>query len=360
MSAPNIAIVGATGLVGELLLRLLEQRNFPVGELRLLASTRSAGSSIRFRGQAIQVQEATPYSFVGIDLVFFAATGALSKSLAPAAVAAGATVIDKSNSWRMADRVPLIVPELNGHLITRQPGILACPNCSTIGFVIALQPLHQLAGLQSVVVTTLQAASGAGREGVAELRAQQARLVDAAGGMGAAGTVHTAGAVGSIGAGESAAGPTPAQIFPRPLAGNVLPQCDDFLANGFTGEEMKLLHESRKIMNLPDLVVSATCVRVPVETGHCASILAQTERDFELAALAQAYADHPGVQLVGSDEHPDYPIPDDVAQSDQVFIGRLHRDLHHPRRVWIWQAANNLRKGAATNAVQIAEAWLHS
>jgi aspartate-semialdehyde dehydrogenase len=345
MSAPNIAIVGATGLVGELLLELLEQRNFPVGELRLLASERSAGCSIEFRGNLVEVQVATPSSFTGIDLVFFAATGALSKTLAPAAVKAGATVIDKSNSWRMADGVPLIVPEINGQLIRRQPGILACPNCSTIGFVMALLPLHQLAGLKSVVVTTLQAASGAGREGVAELRAPVTGAV---------------GATGATGAVELNPGSATAQIFPRRLADNVIPQCDDFIANGFTGEEMKLLHESRKILNLPGLEIHATCVRVPVETGHCASILAQTERDFELADLRRAYQDQPGLQLMGSEEKPDYPIPDDVASSDQVIIGRLRQDLHDPRRVWMWQAANNLRKGAATNAVQIAEAWLQS
>ena len=333
MQAPVVAVVGATGLVGEILLRILEDRAFPVSELRPMASARSAGSKVAFRGQEWQVLEARPDALAGVDLVFFAATGALSRELAPAAVEAGATVIDKSSTWRLRDGVPLIVPEINADQIPTEPSILACPNCSTIGVVQALAPLHRAATLKSVVITTLQAASGAGRDGVEELRAQHAALL----------------------AGEQ---PALAQVFGAQLADNVIPHCDALEADGYTREESKLLHESRKILGLPALPLKATCVRVPVEVGHSASMLVETERALEIEEARAALAAQPGVRVVDDTAAERSPPPREAAGTDEVLVGRIRKDRHDPRRLWVWQVADNVRKGAATNAVQTAEAWL--
>ena len=243
----SVAIVGATGAVGEVLLRVLEERRFPVRELRPLASARSTGASVRFAGRSVEVQEARPEAFDGVDFVFFAATGSLSKELAPEAVRRGAIVIDKSSTWRMDDTVPLVVPEVNADALVAHKGLVACPNCTTIGFVMALEPLRRAAGLRRVVVTTMQAVSGAGRPGLDELEAQ----------------------VAAIGRGQ-----TPrAATFAAPIAYNVIPLCETFLDNAYSTEEVKLLHETRKIMALPDLDVTMTCVRVPVPVGHSASVL---------------------------------------------------------------------------------------
>jgi aspartate-semialdehyde dehydrogenase len=333
MQAPVIAVVGATGLVGEILLRVLEERDFPVADLRPMASARSAGSSVEFRGKEWQVLEAAKTAFEGVDLVFFAATGALSRELAPAAVAAGATVIDKSSTWRMTDGVPLVVPEINAASIPSTPAILACPNCSTIGVVQALAPIHRAAGLRRVVITTMQAASGAGRDGVEELRDQVAALA----------------------AGQDA---PPAKVFGAQLAGNVVPHCDAFESDGYTLEESKLLHETRKILDLPQLPVTATCVRVPVEVGHSASILVETERALGVEEARTALAAQPGVRVVDNPVAARYPTPLEVTATDDILVGRIRVDRDDPHRLWLWQVVDNLRKGAATNAVQTAEAWL--
>ena len=333
MQAPVVAVVGATGLVGEVLLRIFEERDFPMRELRPMASARSAGSSVAFRGQEWEVCEARADAFAGVDLVFFAATGALSRELAPAAVAAGATVIDKSSTWRLSDGVPLIVPEINADQIPTTPSILACPNCSTIGVVQALAPIHAAAGLKQVIITTMQAASGAGRDGIEELRQQRE----------------------AVAAGEE---PGLAQVFGAQLADNVVPHCDAFEADGYTREESKLLHEARKILGLPELPVTATCVRVPVEVGHSASILVETERPLEVEEARSALAAHPGVRVVDAPVAARYPTPQEVAGTDEVLVGRIRKDRADPHRLWLWQVADNVRKGAATNAVQTAEAWL--
>ncbi|TAH36361.1 MAG: aspartate-semialdehyde dehydrogenase [Planctomycetota bacterium] len=321
VSAQTVAVVGATGLVGGTLLRVLEERRFPVRELRLLASTRSSGARLRFRGQELDVRNAELAALEGADLVFFAAAAELSRSLAPAAAERGAVVIDKSGAWRMQEGVPLVVPEVNGAALRGHRGLIACPNCTTIGFVMALEPIRRAAGLRSVVVTTLQAVSGAGREGVEELEG------------------HDHG------------------VFPRRIAGNVVPQCESFREDGYTTEEAKLLHETRKILDLPELAVSMTCVRVPVVAGHSAAILVETERPLAPAEAEEALRAFPGVVVLSGNE---YLTPAEIAGRDEVFVGRVRRDPGHPNRLWLWQVADNLRKGAATNAVQIAEALLNT
>ncbi len=327
-----VAVVGATGAVGEVLLGILEERSFPVSELRPLASARSAGSTVRFRGQNVTVAEARPEAFDGADFVFFAATGSLSKDLAPEAARRGAVVIDKSSTWRMDDQVPLVVPEINPHALEKHRGIVSCPNCTTIGFVMALEPIRRAAGLRSVVVTTLQAASGSGRVGTDELDALRAALV------------------------EGLEAPAP-EIFPRPIADNVLPLCENFRDDGYSTEEVKLLHETRKILEQGDLDVTMTCVRVPVPVGHSATVLVETERPLSPEAAREALAAFPGVRVVDDPARNGFPTPADVVGSDEVLVGRVRRDIASDR-LWLWEVSDNLRKGAATNAIQIAEAML--
>lgn len=321
VAAPCVAIVGATGLVGEVLLQVLEERAFPLRELRPMGSARSAGRALRFRGKDWALREPSAEAFAGVDLAFFAAEGALSRALAPAAVAAGAVVVDKSGAWRLDPRVPLVVPEVNAGALAGHQGIVASPNCTTAGFVLALEPLRQAAGLASVVVVTMQSASGAGRAGLEALEGA-----------------------------ENGA-------FPRPLPGNVVPHCETFRGDGYTTEEVKLQDETRKILGLPALPVTMTCVRVPVAVGHAAAILVETERELSAADAEDALAAQPGVVLHRGE---DYPTPREAAGRDEVFVGRVRRDPTHPRRLWLWQVADNLRKGAATNAVQIAEALVRT
>ncbi len=326
-----VAAVGATGAVGEVLLRVLEERRFPVGELRALASERSVGTRLRFRDQELAVEAARPESFEGVDLVFFAATGSLSKKLAPEAARRGAIVIDKSATWRLHEEVPLVIPEVNGAAVEKHSVIIACPNCTTIGFVMALEPLRRAAGLKSVVVTTLQAVSGAGRPGIDELEAQ----LEARG---------------------SAEAPEPV-LFAAPIAQNVVPLCERFLENDYSSEELKLLYETRKIMGLPKIEVSMTCVRVPVPVGHAATMLVETERPLSPEDARQALAAFPGVEVIDDPSTNRFPTPADVEGRDEVLVGRVRRDLASDR-LWLWQVSDNLRKGAATNAVQIAEELL--
>jgi aspartate-semialdehyde dehydrogenase len=327
----NIAVVGATGAVGEVLFRILEQRRFPVAELRPLASARSVGTKLRFSGREVIVEEARPEAFDGIDIVFFAATGALSKELAPQAVARGAVVIDKSSTWRMHDDVPLVVPEINAQALDDHRGIVSCPNCTTIGAVMALEPIRREFGLRSVAVTTLQAVSGSGREGLDELSEQLA-------------------------ARHSPRSPGP-QVFAAPIADNVVPLCGEFLDSGFSSEEMKLVDESRKILGQPDLGIDVTCVRVPVPVGHSASMLVETEAPADPRAARAALDRFPGVRVVDSVAEGRFPTPRDVEGSDEVLVGRVRTSLEG-ERLWMWQVSDNLRKGAATNAVQIAEALM--
>src|SRR5262245_21361743 len=324
----TVAIVGATGAVGEVLLDVLAQRRFPVGALRALASQRSAGTTVRFRGQKVPVELARPEALDGADFVFFAATGSLSKELAPEAARRGAVAIDKSSTWRMDPKVPLVIPEVNADALERHEGIVACPNCTTIGFVMALEPIRRAAGVRSVVVTTLQAVSGAGKPGIDELEQQ----------------------VAASARGERVAPKT----FASPIAYNVVPLCETFRDDGYSTEEVKLLLETRKIMRLPELDVSMTCVRVPVPVGHSATVLIETERLLTPEEARRALAAFPGVRVVDDPARNEFPTPSEVAGHDEVVVGRIRKDLQS-NRLWLWEVSDNLRKGAATNAVQIAE-----
>ena len=327
----NVAIVGATGAVGQELLTLLEQRNFPTANLRPLASARSAGSTIRFKGEQVQVQEATPAAFEGMDLVFFAATGSLSKELAPAAARAGAVVIDKSSTWRMDPNVPLVVPEINPEDLRWHKGIIASPNCTTIGLVMALKPLHDLSPMTRVIVTTMQAVSGTGKEAIDELE-QQTR---------------------AWAAGEQ--GELKHEIYKRQIAFNVLPYAETFIESGYTTEEVKLCYETRKIMGLPELPVTMTCTRVPVFVGHSESVLVEFERKITPAEARAALAKFPGVRVVDDPLNFGFPTAIDVAGTDDTLVGRIREDMTNPKGLWMWVVSDNLRKGAATNAIQIAE-----
>jgi aspartate-semialdehyde dehydrogenase len=323
-----VAVVGATGAVGEVLLEVLAERDFPVGELRALASGRSAGTKVRFKGREVEVREARPEEFDGVDFAFFAATGTLSKELAPEVAKRGGVAIDKSSTWRMDAEVPLVIPEVNPDALEKHRGIVACPNCTTIGFVMALEPLRRAAGLKSVVVTTLQAVSGTGKPGVEELERQL---------------------------GETAGGKDVTKsTYPSQIAHNALPLCESFRDDGYSTEEVKLLHETRKIMGMPDLAVSMTCVRVPVRVGHSATMLVETDRVLSPEQARAALEQFGGVKVVDDPAKNVFPTAVDVEGTDDVLVGRIRKDLGS-ERLWLWQVSDNLRKGAATNAVQIAE-----
>jgi aspartate-semialdehyde dehydrogenase len=325
----TVAVVGATGAVGEVVLALLAERRFPVGELRALASGRSAGTKVRFAGREVEVREAKPEAFEGVDFAFFAATGSLSKELAPEVAKRGGVAIDKSSTWRLDPNVPLVVPEINPDALDKQRGIVACPNCTTIGFVMALEPLRRAAGLRSVVVTTLQAVSGTGKPGVEELERQLEE--------------------------ERAGKPLTTSTYPTAIAHNVLPLCESFREDGYSTEEVKLLFETRKILGLPDSVqVAMTCVRVPVPVGHSATMLVETERAISPEEARRVLAAFPGVVVMDEPAKNVFPTPRDVAGRDEVLVGRIRKDLGS-EKLWLWQVSDNLRKGAATNAIQIAE-----
>jgi aspartate-semialdehyde dehydrogenase len=325
----TVAVVGATGAVGEVVLQLLAERRFPVGELRALASGRSAGSQVRFAGREVEVREARPEAFEGVDFAFFAATGSLSKELAPEVAKRGGVAIDKSSTWRLDPNVPLVVPEINPDALEKHRGIVACPNCTTIGFVMALEPIRRAAGLRSVVVTTLQAVSGTGKPGIEELERQLEQMH-----KGEALTTST---------------------YPAPIANNVLPLCESFREDGYSTEEVKLLFETRKILGLADSVqVAMTCVRVPVPVGHSATMLIETERVLSPEEARRALAAFPGVVVMDDPAKNVFPTPRDAAGQDDVLVGRIRKDLGS-EKLWLWQVSDNLRKGAATNAIQIAE-----
>ncbi|MFZ5813753.1 MAG: aspartate-semialdehyde dehydrogenase [Bacillota bacterium] len=327
----NVAVVGATGAVGQELLALLESRNFPVGTLRPLASARSAGTNITFRGEQVRVEEATPAAFEGMDIVFFAATGSLSKELAPAAAKAGAVVIDKSSTWRMHPEVPLVVPEINPEALRSHKGIIASPNCTTIGLVMALKPLYDLAPITRVVVTTMQAVSGTGKEAIEELENQ----------------IHAWE--------QGQEGELPHEIYKRQIAFNVLPYAESFTENLYTTEEMKLSAETRKIMGVPELPVTMTCTRVPVFVGHSESVLLEFERKVTPAEAREALSRFPGVRVVDDPFQFVFPTAIDAAGTDDTLVGRIREDLTNEKGLWMWVVSDNLRKGAATNAIQIAE-----
>jgi aspartate-semialdehyde dehydrogenase len=327
----NVAVVGATGAVGNEILRVLEERDFPVGELRLLASSRSAGNFLEFRDEQILVQELTGESFAGIDIALFSAGGGRSEEFCPIAAAAGAVCIDNSSAWRMDPDVPLVVPEVNPDEIARyaKKGIIANPNCSTIQLVTALKPLHDFATIRRVVVSTYQAVSGSGQKAIDELRIQSGELLN----------------------GRSA----DCKVYPHQIAFNCLPHIDVFLDNGYTREEMKMVNETRKIMGDGSLKVTATAVRVPVFYGHSESVNIETERKLTVEQARHLISNAPGCQLVDDPANQVYPMPIEAAGQDLTLVGRIREDETVENGLNLWVVADNLRKGAATNAVQIAE-----
>ena len=330
MNHPHVAIVGATGAVGIEMLLCLEQRNFPLSKLKLLASARSAGKKMTFRGQEILVEELTHHSFGGVDIALFSAGGGISLEFGPSAASAGAVVIDNSSAFRMDSEVPLVVPEINPEAVkNRSRGIVANPNCTTIISLMALKPLHDAFGLQSIIASTYQAVSGSGAQGIVELEEQMK----------------------AIHAGE----PVVPKVYPRQIAFNVIPQVDSFTENGYTKEELKMLHEGRKIMNLPDLRVSCTCVRVPVYRSHSVSITAQFERPVTAEAARAAYSGKSGVKVVDDIANQSFPVPLDTTGKDDCLVGRIRKNLVLENALDLWVVGDQVRKGAALNAVQIAE-----
>ncbi len=328
-SKQTIAIVGATGAVGQTTLKLLHERNFAVRELRVMASERSVGKTVRFGEQKLRIEKLTAGSFKGVDFALFSAGAQQSREFAPIAVKAGAIVIDKSSAFRMDPAVPLVVPEINAHRLKDHRGIIACPNCTTIVAVMPLKPLHDVGRLRRVVVTSFQAVSGAGVKGVEELRAQTAAWAR----------------------GEK----LEPRFFQHQIAFNVIPHIDKFVEGGYTVEEMKLVNETRKILELPELAVSPTMVRVPVFTAHSIAINAETELPVSVGRVRQAFASFPGLAVLDDLTHGRCPMPLEAEGKDDCLVGRIREDLKHPNALNFWVVGDQLRKGAALNGIQIAE-----
>ncbi len=328
-SSFTVGIVGATGAVGQELLRLLHERNFPIGTLRLFASARSAGKVMEFAGKKYTLEEARAGVFAEVDVAFFAAGGPVTRSLAPDAVKAGCLVIDKSSAFRLDPEVPLVIPEINPQALRRHKGIIANPNCSTAVTLMALWPLHQRFGLKRYFAATYQSVSGTGADAVRELEDQV--------------QAHTKGQ------------PLPRKVYPYQIAFNVIPQVDTFGANGYTGEETKMMQESRKIMDLPQLKVSASCVRVPVVRAHSVAINAEFERPVSVEQARAAIAEFPGAQLVDDPAKQQYPTPLDFTRKVKCGVGRIRVDTALDNGLALWVSGDNLWKGAALNAIQNAE-----
>lgn len=325
MKKYNIAVVGATGMVGNKFLQVLEERNLPIENLYLFASAKSAGKVLKFKGKDYTVQELTTESFKdsSIDIALFSAGGATSKIYAPIAAACGVTVIDNSSQWRMDASVPLVVPEVNPQDILSNKGIIANPNCSTIQAVVALKPLYDKYGIKRIIYSTYQAVSGAGVAGYKDLE-------------------------------DGVKGSAP-EKFPYPIAGNVLPHIDVFMDNGYTKEEMKMINETHKIFHDDNIRITATTARVPVFHGHSESINIELEKPFELEDVFELYKNTEGIILQDDPSQLLYPMPINAENHDEVFVGRIRRDFSVENGLNIWVVADNIRKGAATNAVQIAE-----
>lgn len=327
----TVAVVGATGVVGRTMIQILNEREFPVGELRLLASGRSAGRTIYVDGQNLEIGEAVPEAFVGVDIALFSAGADVSKGLAPAAVASGATVIDNSSAWRMDPNVPLVVSQVNPDDLEGHPGIVANPNCSTMQLAPVLMALRDTVGLERVIVDTYQSVSGTGADALAELEGQIRAHVH----------------------GE----PKTATIYPHPIAFNALPEIDVFLPNGYTKEEWKVVNENRKILGLPDLRISCTAVRIPVFVSHSEAVHVETREPITPERARQLFAAVPGVIVQDNPSLHEYPLASEAAGRDEIFVGRVRRDVSvdDDRGLAFWVVSDNLRKGAATNAVELAE-----
>ena len=330
----RLAICGATGAVGQQMLRCLEERDFPYASLKLLASSRSAGKEFTVKGRKVTVEALDEDSFKNVDLALFSAGGSISKEWAPVAAASGAVVVDNSSAWRMDDQVPLVVPEVNPEDIAlyKNKGIIANPNCSTIQMVVVLKPLSKIAPIKRVVVSTYQAVSGTGQKAIVELEEQLKAIYE---------------------------GRQPeARVYPFQIALNVLPHIDVFEDNGYTKEEMKMFNETRKIMHEPDIMVSATCVRVPVVYAHSESINIAFAGPISPEQARQALTKASGVNVVDDPANRQYPLPLMAAGQDLTLVGRIRKDISQENGLDLWVVADNIRKGAATNTVQIAEIWV--
>ncbi len=326
----RVAVAGATGAVGGTMLEILAERDFPIDHLRLLASERSRGKRLRFRGEEFEVEVLSEDSFAGIDFALFSAGSARSREFAPAAVASGAIVVDNSSAFRMDPDVPLVVPEVNAHALRNHRGLIANPNCSTIPVVVVLKPLHDRFRIRRVVVSTYQSVSGTGTKAIQELRDQSWAVLE---------------------------GKRPVcEIYPHQIAFNCLPHIESFNPDGYTTEEMKLQNETRKIIEDDEIRVSPTCVRVPVIVGHSASVNAEFERKVSAAEAREILATAPGVEVLDDPERSVYPMAVDAEGKDATFVGRIRGDISCEMALNLWIVSDNLRKGAALNAVQICEA----
>jgi aspartate-semialdehyde dehydrogenase len=330
----TVAVVGATGVVGRTMIQILNEREFPVDELRLLASGRSAGRSVMVDGRTLEIGEAVPEAFDGVDIALFSAGADVSRDLAPAAVARGTTVIDNSSAWRMDPTIPLVVSQVNPDDLEGHPGIVANPNCSTMQLAPVLMALRDTVGLERVVVDTYQSVSGTGADALAELEGQIRAHVN----------------------GE----PKSATVYPHPIAFNALPEIDVFLPNGYTKEEWKVVMENRKILDLPDLRISCTAVRIPVFVSHSEAVHVETRDPITPERARKLFAAVPGVVVQDDPAAHDYPLATDAAGRDEIFVGRVRRDVSigGDRGLAFWVVSDNLRKGAATNAVELAEVLL--
>jgi aspartate-semialdehyde dehydrogenase len=324
-----VAVVGATGAVGREMVSILEERNFPVSDLVLLASERSEGERIEFCGKKLPARKLTKDSFKGVDIALFSAGSERSLKFAPVAVAAGAVVIDNSSAFRMDPQVPLVVPEINAHALEKHAGIIANPNCSTIGLLMALKPIHDVAKVKRIVVTTFQSVSGTGKEAIDELASQTVALLNFK-------DIET-------------------KVYPHQIAFNCLPHIDGFLENGYTKEEMKMVNETRKIMEDDAIRLTATTVRVPVFRCHAESINIETSTKLDANEARAVLSKFPGVIVYDDPSRNLYPLQLDVSGKDEVYVGRIREDETVPNGLNIWVVSDNLRKGAALNAVQIAE-----
>lgn len=330
--AINIAILGATGRVGQELIKVLEERKFPVNEFRPLASARSKDSKVTFNGKDYPVQEPSEEAFKGIDIVLASAGAEISEKLSPLAVKQGACVIDNSNAFRMDPDVPLVVPEVNGHALKSHKGIIANPNCSTSQLVVVLKPIHDAAGLKRVIVSTYQSVSGAGKEAMEELELQTKAMTE--------GKEYKP------------------QVFQHQISYNLIPHIDKFMPNGYTKEEMKVVHETQKIMGLPNLPVVCTAVHVPVFISHSESVLLELEKPLSPDDARALLAKAPGIEVMDNPAEHVYPTPIDAAGKDPVYVGRIRIDTSAENGLNMWVVADNLRIGAALNAVRIAEYML--
>lgn len=325
----NVAIAGATGAVGREFLKLMEARDFPINNLKLLASERSVGKTLEFRGEKITIKELKPNSFKGVDLAFFCAGKSRSKEFMHHAVDAGTVVIDNSSAFRMDPEVPLVVPEINPHMAFKHKGIIANPNCSTIQMVVALNPLHKAATINRVIVSTYQSTSGAGAKGMNELLNQTRAFANNE--------------------------PLEVSAFPAQIAFNLFPHVDVFLENGYTREEMKMVNETQKIMDAPEMKISATCVRVPVLRAHSEAVWIETEDKLTAQEAREILESSPGIIVKDEPVAGGYPMPWDANETTETYVGRIREDLSHPKGLTFWVVADQLYKGAALNSLQIAE-----